>query len=95
MAKFAPLELSPTIEEYSFQCPGCGYAHWVRVKCPRPCWTWNGDVERPTISPSLLVNGHSSDHRCHSFITDGKIQFLDDCWHELKGQTVEIPDRES
>lgn len=25
---------------------------------------------------------------CHSFITDGKIQFLDDCYHELAGQTV-------
>jgi hypothetical protein len=25
---------------------------------------------------------------CHSFITDGKIQFLSDCTHELAGQTV-------
>jgi hypothetical protein len=29
---------------------------------------------------------------CHSFITDGFIQFLDDCTHPLAGQTVEIPD---
>lgn len=29
---------------------------------------------------------------CHSFITDGKIQFLDDCTHELKGQTVNLPE---
>lgn len=29
---------------------------------------------------------------CHSFITDGKIQFLDDCTHELKGQTVDLPE---
>lgn len=29
---------------------------------------------------------------CHSFITDGKIQFLDDCTHALAGQTVELPD---
>lgn len=29
---------------------------------------------------------------CHSFITDGRIQFLDDCTHELKGQTVDLPD---
>lgn len=28
---------------------------------------------------------------CHSFIADGRIQFLGDCTHELKGQTVEIP----
>lgn len=31
---------------------------------------------------------------CHSFITDGKIQFLDDCTHELAGQTVELPDQD-
>lgn len=28
---------------------------------------------------------------CHSFVTDGKIQFLPDCTHGLAGQTVEIP----
>lgn len=31
---------------------------------------------------------------CHSFVTDGKIQFLSDCTHALAGQTVEIPDWE-
>ena len=29
---------------------------------------------------------------CHSFITDGKIQFLGDCTHELKNQTVDLYD---
>jgi hypothetical protein len=29
---------------------------------------------------------------CHSFVTDGRIQFLGDCTHELAGQTVELPD---
>jgi hypothetical protein len=29
---------------------------------------------------------------CHSFVTDGRIQFLGDCTHSLAGQTVEIPD---
>lgn len=32
------------------------------------------------------------DHVCHSFITAGKIQFLNDCTHELAGQTVELPE---
>lgn len=31
------------------------------------------------------------EHVCHTFITDGKIQFLTDCTHELAGQTVDIP----
>lgn len=29
---------------------------------------------------------------CHSFITDGKIRYLNDCTHHLKGQTVELLD---
>lgn len=29
---------------------------------------------------------------CHSFVVDGRIQFLTDCTHALAGQTVELPD---
>lgn len=29
---------------------------------------------------------------CHSFVTDGKIQFLSDSTHDLAGQTVDLPD---
>jgi len=29
---------------------------------------------------------------CHSFIHNGLIQFLDDCTHKLKGQTVPLPE---
>lgn len=29
--------------------------------------------------------------RCHSFVTDGRIQFLSDCTHDLAGQTVDLP----
>lgn len=29
--------------------------------------------------------------RCHSFITDGRIQFLGDSMHELAGETVDLP----
>ena len=28
---------------------------------------------------------------CHSFVTDGRIQFLSDCSHALAGQTVDLP----
>lgn len=31
-------------------------------------------------------------HRCHSFVIDGRIQFLDDCTHHLKGQTIDLPE---
>ncbi|MFA6487699.1 MAG: DUF6527 family protein [Sideroxydans sp.] len=42
-----------------------------------------------------LPDGFSFDHVnmvCHSFVTDGRIQFLGDCTHKLAGQTVDIPD---
>lgn len=30
--------------------------------------------------------------RCHSWINDGHAQFLEDCSHEFKGQTVPLPE---
>ncbi|QKK95792.1 ammonia monooxygenase [Pseudomonas sp. 13159349] len=32
---------------------------------------------------------------CHSFVTDGRIQYLTDCTHALVGQTVDLPDWEA
>lgn len=29
---------------------------------------------------------------CHSFVKEGRIQFLGDCTHGLAGQTVDLPD---
>lgn len=29
---------------------------------------------------------------CHSFVTDGNIQFLADCTHGLAGQTITLPE---
>lgn len=75
--------------QYWFYCPGCEMEHAFDNK-----WKWNGDPINITISPSLLVNGvgNNSNRRCHSFIKEGKIQFLSDCFHKLKSQTVIIPD---
>ena len=81
-----------------------------------PRWGWNGDVNKPTFSPSVLVRSGCSvpgydgggcwctyyaeypeevqDFKCgvcHSFVADGRIQFLSDCTHALAGQTVDLP----
>lgn len=37
-------------------------------------------------------DGEEENHVCHSFVTDGKIQYLDDCTHQYKGQTIELPE---
>lgn len=81
-------------------------------------WSWNGDVEKPTLKPSLLVtSGHLvpefkpedscwckyyKDHpednpvfqcyRCHTWINDGKAQFLPDSTHKFAGQTLDLLD---
>jgi hypothetical protein len=78
-----------------FHCPGCGYGHPFRIghgAVDLPTWTWNGSFDKPTFTPSLLCNKDHPASRCHSFVTDGRIAFLSDCWHSLAGQTVEIPD---
>lgn len=114
-----------------FHCPGCNDEHGVRVTTPpagyelrepsppHPCWTWNGNLDLPTFSPSVLVTrGHFCHNppvpgncacdfqerfpdeepwawpctRCHSFVRDGRIQFLPDSTHKLAGQTVDLPE---
>lgn len=94
--KEVPYEPSRSDEviQFVFQCPGCGYGHGVRVQGPEPIWAWNGNLEKPTFSPSLLVNASDAKTRCHSFIREGMIQFLGDCHHDMKDMTVEIPDWE-
>ncbi len=108
-----------------FKCPGCNDSHQIQVgDGPGPRWGFNGDGDRPTFTPSVLVwwdepanlndiealNRDIADARarreageerprvpmvskqCHSFVTDGRIQFLGDCTHSLANQTVDLPD---
>ena len=89
----------PDINQYWFYCPGCGNDHAFTVGPQKEGWgtarwTFNGNLESPTFTPSLLCNPGSLPNRCHSFVTDGRIQFLSDCWHKLAGQTVDLPDYE-
>ena len=82
-------------EQVWIYCPGCKTHHAFTVKHPTfSPWQWNGDIEKPTFSPSMLVNKDYPESRCHSFVREGKIQYLDDCFHELKNQTVELPEIE-
>lgn len=105
-----------------FWCPGCEEAHVIRVgEGGGPGWSYNGNPEAPTFTPSVLVRGVRleggdeeldrildtyklpedrermlADKRintvCHSFVIDGRIQFLGDCTHGMAGQAVPLPD---
>ena len=97
--------LSPVLRRGStgrlgFWCPGCDGAHYLRVEgTKRPRWDFNGNYEAPTFTPSVLVTmpgdadpeWNIAPTCCHSFITDGRIQFLGDCTHALAGQTIDLP----
>ncbi len=74
---------------YIIYCQGCKNHHAFDDR-----WTFNGDFDKPTFSPSMLVNKDRPESRCHSFVTDGKIQFLSDCFHKLAGQTLELEEIE-
>ncbi|MGH8437115.1 MAG: DUF6527 family protein [Pseudomonas sp.] len=92
--------LSPILEQADgmlfFECPGCNMLHGVNIETDvRPRWGWNGSIDKPTFTPSVLVRYDWGPERkpmvCHSFVTDGRIQFLADCTHALAGQTVDLP----
>lgn len=94
----------------SFRCPGCGLMHHlytqdVPARVVGPRWHFNGDFERPVLSPSILshggfaADGDTWDDKaiCHSFIgcngaQPGQIVFLGDCTHALVGTTVDLPE---
>jgi Family of unknown function (DUF6527) len=85
----------------AFICPGCAGddtrkstgLHMLPVNTDKtsPAWTWDGNLEAPTISPSILT-GRGSPFVCHSFLKAGVFEFLGDCTHSLVTQNVPMPD---
>ena len=74
-------------------CPGCERNHSIPIKSTDGhIWTFNDDFEKPTLSPSLNVFPDEPRHQCHSFVENGNIRFLNDCFHTLKNSTVPLPD---
>jgi hypothetical protein len=80
-----------------FICPGCAETHTGLHMLPvsgvteRPMWTFDGNLEAPTLSPSILTR-HGDMLVCHSFLRNGVFEFLGDSTHSLAGQHVPMPD---
>lgn len=83
------------------------HAVWTTNETNGCVWNFNGNLELPTFQPSIKISyptfheidengfgkeGTNYTHICHTFITDGKIQFLSDCTHKLAGQTIDMLD---
>jgi hypothetical protein len=73
-------------DQWHIYCLGCKHIHAMSPKIH----TFNGDFLNPTFNPSLLQN-FVPGQTCHSWVRDGKMEFLNDSYHELAGQTVELP----
>ncbi|QDG61233.1 DUF6527 family protein [Pseudarthrobacter sp. NIBRBAC000502771] len=88
-----------------FWCPGCDDLHMVsddwQVTGVGPTLTIqpsvlvyerqkliNEDLDFPALTAPENV---TMAPRCHSFVTNGHIQFLGDSTHQLAGQTVPLP----
>jgi hypothetical protein len=91
----------------AYWCPGCQCAHVMLLKTvftKGPHWTFNYNPFLPTFTPSFHetysepVDWDNPDgpkverSQCHCIVTDGKIQYLSDCEHELAGKLIELPD---
>lgn len=79
-------------DQYEYMCLGCGYTHVFALKEDGGHHNFNMDLNKPTVTPSLLQNFGGDSKLCHSFITNGNIQYLSDCQHKLAGQTIELPE---
>lgn len=84
-------------------CPACDEAHHYVTDGSRG-WAFNGNVECPTFTPSMLIRtgprptvpaGRPDAGQvdvCHYVLTDGQINFCGDCTHGMVGQTVPLPE---
>lgn len=104
MAKVRQVSNEPTM--FLFACPGCKVDHYFDTKIwtfngdyLKPTVRDSirvGGTRMPTDDEAKrIMAGEKVGLRptvCHSFITDGKIEFLLDSSHELAGQTVALPD---
>ena len=50
---------------------------------------WRDNKYQPPLSDGYFFD--SMETVCHSFVNNGRIQFLLDCTHHLAGQTVNLP----
>lgn len=85
-----------------FCCPGCAEMHSnsglhmipVNTDKKSPSWSWDGNLESPTLSPSILTTSgnHEGKTQCHSYLRNGIFEFLSDCTHSLVNQQVSMPD---
>ncbi len=100
MSKQVVIE-TPTGWMINCPCAKCGWHEFPKKGRPGASWTFNGDLIRPTFTPSMnqCLNPYGKDHnpdahlhdfRCHFIVTDGRMSFCGDCSHELKNTVCDM-----
>lgn len=92
MSKLGILERDGKTIGYLMRSPGSGaIACFYTKEYGGPAfWEFNGNLERPTFSPSMLIYPNGLHGRDHFFVRDGKIEYLSDSEHGLAGKTVDM-----
>lgn len=67
-------------------CPACEMAHQLPSS-----WTFDDNVDSPTYTPSFKHH-YGIEKVCHYTLTDGVLNFHEDCTHGSAGQAVALPD---
>lgn len=58
MGLLSPILRNGSDGRLTWWCPGCDGAHQIATgEGSGPRWGWNGNAERPTFTPSVLVQG--------------------------------------
>lgn len=88
-------------------CPACKEVHQFTLDGKNASgarWTWDGNVDAPTFSPSMMIRtgprptvpvGRPDAGKidiCHYILTAGIINFCSDCTHDMAGKAVPLPD---
>ena len=66
-------ELDGKVQGIAFRCPcGCGHESWLPVarEDGPHAWTWDGNTEAPTLTPSVLQSGLPC--KWHGYLTAGE-----------------------
>lgn len=101
--------LRSTNRGFIHYCPACGEAHHYQTNNGGdggPQWSFNGDVDKPTFAPSMLIrwgnkvpgqkdwkdeDGKPEGGVCHYFLRAGMLEFCADSTHGLAGKSVPLP----
>jgi hypothetical protein len=89
---------------WKFWCPGCDMAHVISDAWEVDTKTVTISPSVLVHSSKHLIDSEltgaaltapeniATYPQCHSFVTEGRIQYLGDSTHALAGQTVDLPD---